>query len=139
MSDPRIRAAFESRLEAWAADQDPVLTVVYQNTTSDPIEGTYVRCWLLQAPDGSRGIDGTHREYSGIFQVDLCMPIGEGAGAATLLSQSLDDEFDVSTPITQAGLKIWITSPTTEGPAMQEETHFVVPVSCRYTAHLFKT
>ena len=145
MSDPRVRSAFETALETWAAAQSPALPVVYQGVPLDDatqeaiVTSSYVRAWLMPAPDKSMDIGGKHREYSGIFQVDLCMLPGTGHGDVTTLAQSLDNVFDTDTPITSGGLNVWITLPMTEGPPIPSDTHYIVPVYCSYQAHTFKS
>lgn len=145
MSDQRIRAAFETALATWAAAQGPALPVVYQNlepddTTQEAIVTTsYVRAWIIPAPDKSSDLAGKHREYSGIFQVDLCLSGTRGHGTATELAASLDNAFDTDTPLEASGLKVWITLPMTEGPPSQDGVHYVVPVYCSYQAHSFKS
>ncbi len=132
MSNEIIRAAFETRLDAWAATHS--LPVAHQNEGFTPPEGAYVRCWLLPAPTRSYGLEGVHRKYSGVFQVDLCMPPDAGPNDATELAKSLDAIFPMTAPMTQSGLHVWITDPVSEGPGKQEQNHYVVPVSCGYRA-----
>lgn len=145
MSDQRIRAAFETALATWAAAQSPALPVVYQHLEPDQdtqeaiATKSYVRAWIMPAPDKCLDMAGKHREYSGIFQVDLCLADVRGHGAATEFAASLDDTFDTDAPLENTGLKVWITLPMTEGPAREEDSHYVVPVYCAYQAHSFKS
>jgi hypothetical protein len=132
VSDLLIRQAFETRLAAWAAAQTPPIPVTFENHKFKPPAGRYIRCWLLPAPTQSESLDGLHRLRSGIFQVDLCMPNGEGAGAATALAASLDAAFSLTSPMTQGSIKVFMLSPMSAAPAMQEPNHYVVPVSGEY-------
>jgi hypothetical protein len=134
MSDALIRTAFESRLATWAAAQSPAIPVAYENCDFTPPAGRYVRCFILPANTQSETLDGIHRKRTGIFQVDLCMPIKSGSGAAIALAASLDAAFPLTAPMTQSTLKIFLLSPMSMAAAIQQPDHFVVPVSCAYRA-----
>lgn len=130
MSDALIRAAFESRLAAWAASQVPPIPVAYQNVAFTPPNGRYARCWILPVPTQSGTLDGLHRERKGVFQVDLCMPIGTGSAAVNALVASLDAAFPVV--LTQGAIKVFLLSPMSQSSSIQEANHYMVPVSCEY-------
>lgn len=132
MSDALVRAAFETRLKAWADAQVPPIPVAYENATFTPPAGRYARCHLIPAPTLSEDLSGTHRLRRGIFQVDLCMPIGTGPSAASALAASLDAAFPLIAPMTQGSIKVFLLSPLSPGPAIEEPDHYVVPLSCEY-------
>lgn len=132
MSDALIAKAFESTLKAWADAQTPAIPVAWENVAFDPPAGRYVRAHLLPTPARHLGLDGTGRELHGIFQVDLCMPIGTGAGSARVLADSLDAAFSLS--ILQDGLRIWLLAPLSAAPPIQQPDRYVVPVSATYKA-----
>lgn len=132
MSDALVRAAFETRLKAWADAQVPPIPVAYQNVTFTPPTGRYVRCWMLPAPTQSEDLGGLHRLRRGVFQVDLCLPIGNGPGVANTLAASLDVAFPLTAPMTQGAIRVFLLSPLSQGPAMEEPDHYVVPLSCEY-------
>jgi hypothetical protein len=134
MSNALIRAAFETRLATWAAAQVPAIPIAYENVTFTPPSGRYLRSFLLPADTQSLTLDGLHREYIGIYQVSIALPINTGAGAGQMLSAALDTLFPVAAPMTQGGLNVWVTSPMSAGPAIQEPDRFVIPVSCGYQA-----
>lgn len=132
MSNDIIRAAFETRLDAWAATHD--MSVAHKNEDFTSPDGAFVRCWLLPAPTRSYGLEGVHRKYAGIFQVDLCMPPAAGPGAATALARELDALFPLTAPMIQSGLHVWVIEPMSETNGHEEPNHYVVPVSCGYRA-----
>jgi hypothetical protein len=134
MSDALVRAAFETRVATWAAAQSPAIPVEYENVTFTPPTGRYVRCHLLPAPTQNDMLNGEHRRRMGVFQVSLCMPIGTGPGAAAALTASLDAAFPLSAPMAQGGVKVFLLSPMSPGPALQGPDRFIVPVSCTYRA-----
>lgn len=134
MSDALVRAAFETRLLAWANAQTPAIPVAFENAAFSAPTGRYARAYLLPAPTACETFNGEHRRRMGVFQVSLCMPIGTGPGAAAALTASLDAAFPLSAPMTQGALKVFLLSPMSPAPAIQEPDHFVAPVSCTYRA-----
>ncbi len=136
MSLALVRAAFEVRLAAWAAAQSPAIPVAYQLKTFTPPTTRYVRAWLLPAPTNSVDITGLHREYKGVFQVDICTPAdGQGTGAANALAASLDAYFPLTGPMTQGSIKVYVTAPMSATQPRGEGTHDVTSVSCEYLCH----
>lgn len=134
MSKARIRAAFESRLTTWAAAQSPEIQIAWENIKFTPPEGRYGRANLIPARTASRDLGGMAREYVGVFQVSLYMPIGVGPGAADSLEASLDGAFPVDEPLGDAQFQIFITSPMSAAPALEDADRYVIPVSCMYRA-----
>lgn len=132
MSDALVRAAFETRLATWAAAQTPPIPVAYQNLAFTPPTGRYVRCWLLPAPTLSEDLGGLHRQRRGIFQLDLCLPIGVGPGAANTLAASLDATFPLTAPMVQGAIRVFLLTPLSQGPAQDGPDHYMVPLSCEY-------
>lgn len=135
MTQEIIRAAFETRLKTWADAHS--LTVAFENVDFDPPDEAYVRAWMLPAEPQSYGLDGKHRKYHGLFQVDLCMPLNEGGHPSQLLVESLDAAFPLTAPMSQSGLSIWITSPMAATPGKNEAKHYVTHVSCGYRTDVF--
>ncbi len=141
MSNKIIRAAFETRLAAWAAAQTPPLPVAFENIDfTPPAAGTaYARCFLLPVDEDTETVDMQHRAYEGIFQVTLCMPLGQGNGAADDLVASLQAVFNPAAPLVQTGLRIFLTRPLSRRSGITEDTCFSVPVSCAYRADTYPT
>lgn len=132
MSDALIAAAFETRLKAWADAQTPAIPVAWENVEFNPPQGRYVRGHLVPAAAKHLYFDGTGRTRIGFFQVDLCMPVGTGAGAARTLVDSLDAAFSIT--ITAGGLRVWLMSPFSAAPPIEKPDRFIVPVSAQYSA-----
>lgn len=135
MSDALVRAAFETRLAAWAAAQSPAIPVSYQNVPFTPPTGRYVRVWILPAPTQSHGIGGTDRERKGVVQIDLCLPIGTGSKTASDLAASLDAAFPLTGPMAQGSIEVWMTSPLSAAAPIEGPTHYTVPLSGSYLSH----
>lgn len=133
MSQQRIRSAFETRLNTWAASQG--LPVAWQNVAFDPPATTYLRAFILPADTDSADLAGQHREYRGVFQVSLCLPINGGNGDA--LVSALDALFPTTAPMDSGGLQVWIARPMSAAPGIQDEDRYIIPVSCEYRAHTY--
>ena len=132
MSQPRIRAACESRLAAWAAGKG--LPVVWQNVGAGNMTGDHLRAFLLPAQTLSMDIAGEHRGYRGVFQVSIFTKPGIGANRAESLARELDELFPVALRMLNAGLGVQVLTPMAARPAIVETDWYSVPVDCRYGA-----
>jgi len=134
MSKARIRAAFESRLKTWSEAQAPQIQVAWENKKLTPLPGPFARAYLIPARTVSNDLGGIGRSYSGVFQVSLYMPVGFSAGAGEALEASLDAAFPVEDALGDDQFLIYITSPMSAAPALEEADRYVIPVSCMYRA-----
>ena len=132
MSQARIRAAFESRLAAWAQAQG--LPVVWQNAAASLPHAAHLRAFLLPAQTLCLDLQGKHRGWRGVFQVSVFCPPGTGARQAEDIAQALDELFPVALRMEQSGLSVQVISPMTARNAIQETDWYSVPVDCRYAA-----
>lgn len=136
MSQARIRAAFESRLAAWAASKG--LPVVWQNVGAGNMTGDHLRAFLLPAQTLSMDIAGEHRGYRGVFQVSIFTRPNIGANRAESLARELDELFPVALRMLSAGLTVQVMTPMASRPSIVETDWYSVPVDCRYGAEEFK-
>ncbi len=134
MTIARIRSAFETKVKDWAQAQSPVIPVAYENTKFTPPDGRYARAFVLPGETTSNDLGGKHRRYVGVFQVSLHLPNEGGTATASTLAASLDAAFPLTAPLSASGLKVFLTTPMSQGPALSEGGHYRVPVSCRYRA-----
>lgn len=132
MSQKLIRAAYESRLNTWAAAHSPVLQVSWQNRAFTPPAATHLRAFLIPATTGSADMKGDHRQYLGVFQVSIVTPDGAGAGATETLISELETLFPANLRLTSGAITVTQTSPVSAGPGQNEPGLYVVPVSFRY-------
>jgi hypothetical protein len=134
MSAAAIRAALESKLATWAASRSPPIPVAWQNVAfTPPAQARYLRAFLLPAATISRDLQGAHRGYIGIFQINVIVPIGTGPGAAEAIADALALEFPAALRIGTAPVVLLI-SPAAVGAALQGDDTFTVPVSITYRA-----
>ncbi|SEL12057.1 Bacteriophage related protein of unknown function [Roseateles sp. YR242] len=140
MSNKIIRAAFETRLAAWAAAQVPPIPVAYENGgdfTPPSDRSRYAHCYLMPVDLDTQTVDMKHLVFEGLFQVTLFMPAGEGNGPTDDLCESLATTFSPTAPMVRAGLPIFITRPMGRRSGDPEDGYFVVPVSCAYRADTY--
>jgi hypothetical protein len=131
MSDALIRAAFETRLNAWAAIQSPPLPLVFENiTTAQAIP--YARVTILKGDTENQFMDGRHRGRTGVCQVSLVLPPNTGAAKAEAIAASLDAAFPLTAHLVQGGARVVLTSPFSAGTGRNEADSYYVPVSCTY-------
>lgn len=133
MSHRIIRSLYEQRLAAWAAARS--LPVAWQNVAfTPPASGIYLRAFLLPADTDSLDLEGKHRLYTGVFQVSIVAPNGNGSGAAEQLAVDLDALYPNALRLTSGAFAVQIVSPCSQGPTIPGDTHSTVPVSFRYRA-----
>lgn len=134
MTQPRIRAAFETRLNTWAAARDPVLAVLWQNVTQNQPAADHLRAFVMPARTDSLFLDGTHRGYRGVFQVSVFCVAGTGPKKAEGIAEEIATLFPNALTMTESGLDVVIASPMSSAVAIGEPGWYSIPVSCRYTA-----
>ncbi|MEE4465711.1 phage tail terminator-like protein, partial [Azotobacter chroococcum] len=111
MSNRLIRSLYEQRLAAWAAARS--LPVAWQNVPfTPPASGIYLRAFLLPADTDSLDLEGAHRLYTGVFQISIVAPNGNGSGDAEQPAADLDAEFPQNLRLTSGAFAVQIVSPT---------------------------
>lgn len=132
MSQRLIRQLYEQRLATWAAGKP--LPVAWQNVALTPPAGTYLRAFLLPADTDSQDMAGDHRAYTGVFQVSIVTPNGQGSGAAEELAEELAALFPMALRLTSGAFAVQIIAPTSIGQQIPGDTHLTLPVWFRYRA-----
>lgn len=131
MSKREIRTAFESRLNAWAKDQSPAIQIAWENISFTPAK-PYLRAFLVPASTDSIDLEGKHRMYTGIFQVNIVGEPGKGPPQVEKIAEDLDKEFPLNMRMTVTSGAVLVYSPMNQGPAMQESDSYTLPVWWRY-------
>lgn len=134
MSQALIRKGFEVPLKAWAAARS--LPIAWENVNfTPPTNGDpYIRAFLMPAATTADDLQGLMRQYRGVFQVSLYMPLNRGSNQAETYAKSLDDLFPVSAPINVATVSIFVMTPMQAGPQIVTDDRMMLPVSCTYRA-----
>lgn len=129
-----IRALLEARLSTWAKSQSPSIPIAWQNVPFTPPTGRFMRAWIMPAETGSETLDGAHRRYVGVFQVNVVVPQGTGPAAAEALAESIAALYPMNDLLSMTGLDLMIVSPMSIAQGFNSDGRYVVPVSCRYRA-----
>lgn len=131
MSKRQIRTAFESRLNAWANNQSPAIPIAWENISFTPAK-PYLRAFLVPASTDSIDLEGKHRMYTGIFQVNIVGEPGKGPPQVDKIAEDLDKEFPLNMRMAVTDGVVLVYSPMNQGPAMQESDSYTLPVWWRY-------
>lgn len=132
MSNKLIRTLYEQRLAAWAATKP--LPVAWQNVPFTAPAGTYLEAFLLPADTDSLDVAGDHRVYTGVFQVSIVAPKGQGSEPAETLGEEIAALFPNNLLLSSGTFAVQSISPCSIGPAIQGGTHYTVPAWFRYRA-----
>ena len=133
LSDLRIRQLIEARLIAWASTQDAALLVEVENVTFDPPSAMYLRGFNLPATQTGEFLEGGHTAYTGVYQVSICAPKGQGAGPAGLIAGALRALFPQTLRIVgDDGFVVTVTSPLRVPAGISDDTRYVIPTSFTY-------
>ena len=112
----------------------PALPIVWPEKAIDlPADNKFLRA--IDIPDETRNLAlaGGAMEYSGIYQVDCCWPMGLGLRAVTEIAGAVTDHFAPLTVIVRENARIQIRG-ASRGPTIDDHPRIFVPVSIRYQA-----
>jgi hypothetical protein len=133
MSHQIIRRIYEQQLAAWAAPRG--LRIAYQGVAFEPGDDeTYLRAFTLPAGTDTQTLEGTDRVYTGVFQISVVTPAGNGTGDAEGLVDHLDDLFPTYLRLQQGDFEVMVLTPVEPGPAIQDGTTLTVSASFQYRA-----
>ncbi|MCG6574871.1 hypothetical protein EGM97_09140 [Pseudomonas sp. AF32] len=133
MSHKIIRSLLEARLKAWADTRTPALRVAYQNVPFTPSnDETYLRAFLIPAGTDSNDLAGAHRLYTGVFQITIVTPVGNGPSGAETIADELAALYPLNDRLARDGITALIMTPVEPGPELTEDTAFALPVSFQY-------
>jgi len=135
VSHALVRRACEAALKTWADARLPqAMPVQWQNVVLDPEPTAYVRAILLPAPTEAPDIEGQGRTFTGIWQVSIVRPLGEGPGPADAIAAELAAIFNPAAVLTAGGLRLHLLQPLSPTAPIDEPGRFVVPCSAAYQA-----
>jgi hypothetical protein len=133
MSHQVIRRLYEQRLAAWAGERD--LRVAFESVEFEPSNNeTYIRAFTLPAGTDTQTLEGTDRVYTGVFQISIVSPAGNGTGDAEGLVDELDGLFPAFLRLQQGDLEVMVLTPIEPGPAIVDDTTLTVSASFQYRA-----
>lgn len=131
MSNPisSIRAAFVTKLQAFPS----LPSVAWENVPFTPAAGvTYIQPFLLpgepfQAEIGTNGIN----RHSGVYQISVFYPAGQGVAALNTLTADLCDHFKRGTSLAYSGVTVTVQK-AYPSPAMQETDRVHIPITIQF-------
>jgi len=133
MSHQIIRRIYEQQLAAWAAPRG--LRIAYQGVAFEPGDDeSYLRAFTLPAGTDTQTLEGTDRVYTGVFQISIVSPAGNGTGDAEGLVDDLDDLFPTFMRLQQDDFEVMVLTPVEPGPAIIDDTTLTVSASFQYRA-----
>lgn len=129
MSKPIVRRAFETRIAAWAATQNPIPLISFENDTfTKPDNDLFIECYIIPNKTINRETTAQRQTLMGLFQVNVWFRQGSGMGDAEASAESLVAAFPVIPKI--AGLSIEETP--TVGKPLPDSGWQVLPVLMKY-------
>ena len=135
MSTKLIRELFEDRLRDWAEARIPTIRVNYEDTKFTALTGeTYLRAFTLPARTDSVDLEGKHRQYQGIWQINIVKPASGGLGNAYGIVDELEALFPVNLRLTSGSFAVTVITPMGPGPLISDSNTSTIPVYCTYRA-----
>lgn len=125
-----IYTALGKRLQALA------LPTAYEGAEFVPASGTlYLRESFLPGTTSPVGMAfGSTNNYVGIYQIDVCSPLGKEHKAAALAAiEQVLTQFARGTTLTESGVDVTLHR-ADRLPAMPDGDRWVTPISVRYRA-----
>lgn len=130
MSNAIVRAAFETRLKAWADAQNPKVPISFQNAPfTKPTSTPWVECFLVPNDTLNTTLDAKRKTLYGVFQVNCWVQQGRGMGQGDALAQAIVDLFPVvpkTSPVSVEG------TPIVRSAVPDQTGWMIVPVLIRY-------
>lgn len=128
----RIEAALNTQLIANANG----VAIVFQNQKYTPTEGTpYMQPFFLPAQPDPWVIGAATNFHTGIYQVTLMYPAGEGQGDINTQADIIIAAFNQTTKLTYSSIDTIIKS-SGRGNAKQDDGWYFMPVDIRWECYL---
>lgn len=138
MSHELIKIMFEKRLSQYAEANN--YRVALQNVKFTPnANETYFRSNLIPSGTESFTLSGDHRQYRGIYQIDIITPPLISTAPASRLMDEIEELFPLYQPIYEipndrTSFMVQPISPLSRHDGFSEPTHFLLPASFQYRA-----
>lgn len=137
---PTIQSEIEAALFARIASfvHSPAIPVAWPNVSMNPKPARYLR--VNHIPNTSRRLfvgSGAPHQRLGLLQVDVFTELNQGPSTATEIAGLIAAHFPADLRLTTGSpLKIVgrVTKAADVGPAMPDDTHWMVPTTIYYEA-----
>ena len=138
MSHSAIRKAFNDIVRAYGVSKG--WQVIIENTSANPTLNTpYLKTFLLPSNASSNTLSGDHKRYTGVYQITLVVPVGEGPGRTTVVSKELQALFPIFGRVafdTAADSEVVIMTPIDEMNGTPKDGAFYTPFSFNYRSDI---
>ncbi|SFX17694.1 Bacteriophage related protein of unknown function [Pseudomonas sp. NFACC49-2] len=135
MSHAIIASIYEAKLIAWNNARPQKLKIVFENMAYTPAAGeTYLRAFTIPGDTASNTLAGDHRLFTGIFQISIIAPAGTGKSKTNPIVDELASVFPPYVRHTKGDFVVIVMSPVDQGPGINGDTSYTVPVSFSYRA-----
>ena len=112
----------------------PSLDVSMPNMPFTPPEsGRWLRVNEIPAPTAAFEVSGGTREFTGLLQVDVFHPLGDGRIGAKETAGAIVNHFLPPLVLEKDGVRVRITQ-AYPGPVLQDGRSMMLPVTIRYRA-----
>lgn len=136
MSLPRIAELLETHLHKWASAKG--LPIATDNVSFDTPDGPYLRSHVMPATNDVIDLAGKLVVYSGVYQVNICTPVGRGKSTAFSLAEDLVNHFAVNTVLTDGEFSCYIDEIPSASSGITNDRVYTVPVSMGYRSDTIK-
>lgn len=135
MSYKLITAAFVKRLNEMVS---PLPTqTAWENVSFDPPVGIYQKAFILPANTSNPTYGDNLKRETGIFQVSIYAPSGNGSGLALDRAEIIRDWFSRGLSLVNDSVTVRILRTPSIAPAIQDEKNYIIPVSIPYFCDVF--
>jgi len=133
---PDIGAAMNARLGAWADEQE--IPLIIENCQADKPGGLFLESFDMPATPHTLDLGLTCHVYTGIFQVNIVVPVGSGTSTARSVARKVADLFPEGQIIKGDGFACWVSAQPAiyAGVLNPRKTRYSIPVSISYRADI---
>lgn len=135
MSDGLIRKAFNDIVRAYGTSKG--WQVVLENGVATPdLNQPYLITDLGSTPTRSSTLSGDHKTYQGVFQVRIVVPVGEGSGRVTTITDELQQLFPLYGRVSYGTNTVVIMTPIETLKGAVDGGGYSTPVSFNYRSDI---
>ena len=132
MSYLSIRSVLELRLNAMTV----ILPTAWENVPFTQPSTAFQRVYLLPADTNNPTYGDSLAMESGIFQISVCYPEGNGPADALTRAEALRAWFPRGLSLTDGNVTVRISRKPSIAPAQREPGLYVIPVSISYFSYI---
>lgn len=132
MSTLRINDLFESRLTAWAEENNIKYTLANVTFTAD--DDLHLEPFIAPEPAVALGISQEVQTYSGNYQVNIVMKKGTGAKTGYQLAEEIISLFPRGLVLADDAFNCYVNAGGNILPAISKDELYTLPVTIGYWA-----